>query len=203
MNGDASITLRTEDESPGLAADNRMVAEQEAAQASLRRVRDELLTTVADSAEAASVLRTMIVTMRPQGILSVDEMGAAVGRDRNYIDSVWSQHGATTTGRQTRITMIGAPDEQREAAMRSLAVADKLVRKAAETEKTARAERDRVVAMVYASKILGPSAIAAAAAIDRNHVLRLARKAGVAPMHRAASRNQYSPRKRGRKSAPK
>lgn len=206
MNGTASYTMRSEDESPGLAAANRVVQDQATAYNSLGQARNALEKAVTASDSAMDKLRDLIVKMRPTGVLTVDEMSAAIGRpDRNYIDSVWSAFGTTTTGKQTRVAVSSASEADKAAATAALAAANKAQLKAADDVKTARAERDRIVAMVYASRILGPSAIADAVYVDRNHVLRIARKAGVAPAHRPASRNQYSdgapakPKKRARK----
>lgn len=188
-----NATMRTEAESPGLAAANKVVADQAAAYSSLGHVRNELHNAVTAADAAMDKLRDLIVKLRPTGVLTVDEMAAAIGRpDRNYVDSVWSAFGDTTTGKQTRVPAASVGEADKAAATAALAAANKAQLKAADAVKTARAERDRVVAMVYASRILGPSAIADAVYVDRNHVLRIVRKAGVAPVHRTASRNQYS-----------
>jgi hypothetical protein len=138
-------------------------------------------------------LRATIVAVRPTGVITVDEMAEAIGRDRNYIDSVWSTHGDTTKGKQTRVA-ADVSDDERVRAVQRLADAAGAQRGTAGTVNVMRAERDRVVAMVYASKIMGPSAIAAAVDIDRNHVLRIARKSKVAPVWRPAgtARNQHT-----------
>ena len=181
------------------------LTDQVTAVAALRQVREALDDAVASSEAAIDALRETIVRVRPTGVLSVDAMAAAIGRDHNYIDSTWSAFGDTTTGKQTRVSSGRSLDEKLVAETKAaLAGANKAQAEAAKAVKTARAERDRTVAMVYASKILGPSAIAAAVNVDRNHVLRIARKAGVQPMHREASRNQYSggkPARRRRKPA--
>lgn len=194
-----NATLRTEAESPGLAAANKSVlADQATAYSSLGQVRNELHNAVTAADAAMDKLRELIVQIRPTGVLTVEQMAEAIGRDRNYIDSTWSAFGGTTTGKQTRVSAAAVSEAESRAAAEALADANKAQLKAADRVKSARAERDRVVAMVYASRILGPSAIADAAYIDRNHVLRIARKAGVAPVHRPASRNQYSPAPRAK-----
>jgi hypothetical protein len=120
-------------------------------------------------------------------------MAEAVGRDRNYIDSVWSSLGDTTRGKQTRVAVTAEADASaaREA-YDNLHVAADSQRRAAGFVKVARAERDRILVLVYSSKLLGPSAISAAVGVDRNHVLRTARKAGIAPVHRVGTKNQYT-----------
>jgi len=201
--------LRDEQDSPGLKAANaaadsltvlaeiaERVENQNIARSSLGRVRDELDAAVNRSTRLMAVLRGTIVHIRPTGLLTVDQMGEAIGRDRNYVDSIWSDFGDTQRDedgrvRQTRV-YADATDADRADATVRLSGAAKAQRNAAADEKTAREERDRVVALVYASRILGPSAIAAAVGVDRNHVLRIARKRGVQPMHRDGSRNQYS-----------
>jgi hypothetical protein len=138
-------------------------------------------------------LRRLIVSVRPSGVLTVDQMAEAISHDRNYVDSVWSSFGDTQQGKQTRITPADdVADAAKAATWGALNKAAKAQTTTAEQVTTARAERDRVVAMVYASRILGPSAIASVVGIDRNHVLRIARKAGVAPVHRTSTKNQYS-----------
>ncbi len=169
------------------------IIDQATATATLHRVRDNLDKATVAADHATKALRDGVVAIRPTGILTVDQMAEAVERDRNYIDSVWSSYGDTTKGKQTRVSKNASEVEVAVAEDRLASLAD-AQSGAAATMSTARAERDRVVAMVYASKILGPSAIAAAVEIDRNHVLRLCRKAGMAPMWRnaGAARNQHS-----------
>lgn len=174
-------------------AKDENVTDQATAKAALNRVRDNLAKATGNASDTMTTLRDTIVKVRPTGIITVDEMAEAIGRDRNYVDSVWSTHGATKKGKQTRVAADVTEDEQL-AAVRQLADVAGNQRGAAGTVNVMRAERDRVVAIVYASKILGPSAIAAEVGIDRNHVLRIARKAGVAPVHRTAgtARNQHT-----------
>lgn len=172
------------------------VTDQATAKAALNKVRDDLAKATGNASTTMTTLRDTIVSVRPSGALTVDEMAEAIGRERNYVDSVWSSHGETKQGKQTRVAV--ADDDGKFAheldEYRQLADAAREQRGAAGTVNVMRAERDRVVAMVYASKILGPSAIAAEVGIDRNHVLRIARKAGVSPVHRTAgtARNQHT-----------
>lgn len=167
--------------------------DEHAALVRLWLVRDELAEAERASAKAMTGLRDLIVKVRPTGALSVDEMAEAIGRpDRNYIDSVWSNFGETHKGKQTRAAEPNATSKKRDAMKHGLVAAASNQSRTAGALKAARAERDRTVAIVYASKVLGPTAIAKAVGIDRNHVLRLARRAGVAPAHRAGARNQYS-----------
>lgn len=160
------------------------------ATASLNHIRDELRKAVDDLTEAAAHQRDLIVSIRPSGILTVDKMAEALGQRRNYVDSVWSVHGTTVKGKQTRVP---APvDGDAKSAFNALAVAASNRMSASNRVNTIRAERDRIVTMIYTSEILGPTGIAAAVGVDRNHVLRIARKAGAPPAHRTNSRNQYS-----------
>jgi len=167
------------------------IIDQATATAGLGKARDGLAKSLAKADETMEALRQAIVDVRPSGLLTVDEMAEAIGRDRNYVDSVWSSAKQTNKGKQTRVLVTGDAGEARAAVDRLKTVAG-AQRNAAEAAKTARAERDRVVALVYSSKLLGPTAIASAVKVDRNHVLRIARRAGVAPAHRQGSRNQYS-----------
>lgn len=171
--------------------DTNIIDESTAAQA-LRTARDHLAKVQTRGDDAMTQLRDALVRLRPSGLLSVEEMAAAIGRDRNYVDSVWSNFGETNKGKQTRIVVVDADQASAASALKNLTTVAGAQRSAAENVKTARAERDRVVAMVYASKLLGPTAIATEVQVDRNHVLRIARRAGVAPAHRMVSRNQYS-----------
>uniref|UniRef100_A0AAU7GXD0 Helix-turn-helix DNA binding domain protein n=1 Tax=Streptomyces phage Geonosis TaxID=3158856 RepID=A0AAU7GXD0_9CAUD len=163
------------------------------ATAQLVKVRDGLKTAADELSASTDRLWDHVVRIRPQGLLTVDEMAEAIGRDRNYVDSIWSAHGETTKGKQTRVPVAeGVDAEAARRAYETLADAAGSRTRAASAVTTARAERDRVVAMVYGSKLLGPSAIASAVDVDRNHVLRIARKAGVKPVHRVGSKNQYT-----------
>jgi hypothetical protein len=120
-------------------------------------------------------------------------MAAAIGRDRNYVDSIWSAHGETTKGKQTRVPVAENTDAKAaRTAYELLAGSANDLKRAAAAVTKARSERDRVVAEVYRSKLIGPSDIAKAVEVDRNHVLRIARKAGVKPVHRTSSKNQYT-----------
>lgn len=158
----------------------------------LRAKRDELADAVATASEATVRLRQGIIEIRPSGLLTVDEMTEAVDRDRNYVDSVWSTFGATQKGKQTRVAVENADPEAARTAYDKLHKLADDQRRTAGVEKRVRAERDSLVAGTYKAKTLGPSAIAAAVGVDRNHVLRIARKAGVKPQHRKIARNQYT-----------
>lgn len=167
--------------------------DQATATAALMKARDALNTAVDNLCNRTDGLRDQVVRIRPQGLLTVDEMAEAIDRDRNYVDSIWSAHGETTKGKQTRVPVgEGVDAEAARHAYETLADSAGNLKRAASLVSTARAERDRVVSLVYGSKLLGPSAIAAAVEVDRNHVLRIARKAGVKPVHRVGSKNQYT-----------
>lgn len=169
------------------------ITDQDTARRALNKVRDELLDAAQSVTASTDNLVRKVVETRPKGLLTVDEMAEAIGRDRNYIDSIWSAYGETTKGKQTRVPVASdaSPDQARWA-YETLADLANSHRRALSNVSTARAERDRVVAMVYGSKLLGPSAIASAVNVDRNHVLRIARKAGIQPVHRTGSKNQYT-----------
>ena len=176
------------------ATTSAQLTDQATATAALITVRHDLNVSVDNLCDRTDGLRDLVVSTRPKGLLTVDEMATAVGRDRNYIDSIWSANGDTTKGKQTRVQIDITPGvgEAARLAYETLADAANALKRAASMVSTARAERDRVVALVYASKLLGPSAIAATVQVDRNHVLRIARKAGVPPVHRVSSKNQYT-----------
>lgn len=169
------------------------IRDHDTATRALNIARDNLDAAAGAYLVSGTVLRKLILDVRPQGILTVGEMAEAVGRDRNYIDTVWSSHGDTTKGKQTRVAVgIGTDAVAARKAYDSLHAAADMERKLAGGVRVARAERNRLVVMVYSSKLLGPSAISAAVGIDRNHVLRTARKAGIAPVHRPDTKNQYT-----------
>ena len=79
------------------------------ATASLREVRDNLATALIEADSTMGALRSTIVATRPLGVMTVDEMAAAIGRDRNYVDSVWSTYGNTNKGKQTRRWSAACP----------------------------------------------------------------------------------------------
>lgn len=172
---------------------NGTIADVATATTSLNHVRDMLAKAVSESTDATLLLRNAVLTIRPTGRLTVNQMADAVGRDRDYIDGIWSQYGGdakTSTQRDTGAAdmdaAVSTDEYQRlaEAASRQTATAAAASRW--------RAERNRVVAMVYASKLIGPHHIATAVGIDRNHVLRIVRAAGVAPQYRPGTKNQHS-----------
>lgn len=167
--------------------------DENTAAVALATARDTLAKAEERAEKAMSTLRNLIVDVRPTGVLSVEEMAQAVGHDRNYVDSVWSNYGTTRKGRQTRAANTPeATEAQRGKTWDFLATASSAQADAVSKVKSARAERDRTVAIVYASKLLGPTEIARHVGVDRNHVLRLARRHGVGPAHRAGARNQYT-----------
>lgn len=170
------------------------ITDQATAVAALNKVRTDLRNALDRQTVRNDKLRDVIVSIRPTGVLTVDEMAEAVGRERNYIDSVWSSYGETVSGKQTRAARRDVTEAEREMAVRKLADAASGQRRANDAVDVLRAERIRLVTLVYGSKIMGPSAIAAESGIDRNHVLRTARKAGLTPAWRkpGTSRNQHT-----------
>lgn len=160
------------------------------AQRALTRAGEALADAVTVASARLSDVHDMIVAAR--SVLSVNGIAEAIGRERNYVDSVWSAARRTTPGKQTRINVKDVPGGQAEQAKDSLARLAKLYADAAQEREAVRETRNAIVVAVYRSGVLGPSAIAAAARIDRNHVLRLKTQAGVAPAHRANTRNQYT-----------
>jgi hypothetical protein len=167
------------------------IIDQATAVTALRAVRDNLAVALDNADKSMDELRETIVKVRPAGLLTVDEMAKAVERDRNYVDSVWSKFGTTSKGKQTRATLVIDLEAAKEAMAHLTAAASRQRSTAGEVD-VALAERNRVVAMVYASGLLGPTPIANEVNVDRNHVLRIARKAGVPPVHRQGSRNHRS-----------
>jgi len=158
----------------------------------LNTARDVLAAARLRRTKAGAAFRAAILAARPAGILTVEEMAEVVGKPRNYIDCVWSTAKNTPKGKRTKAADAQPTDEERKAAADALA---KVTRERAESmsvERAARAERNRLVAAVYASKVLGPSDIGTEVGLDRNHVLRVARRAGIKPVHRPVTQNQYT-----------
>ena len=164
----------------------------------LNKVRDELAVAVVDADEKMQSFRTLLIDARTKGLLRVTEMAAAIGRDRNYVDGIWSAYGRTVKGGQTRILVDATEDASRAVAARELYEALKTSaseqRKAERRRDTLRTKRNQLIASIYAARMpgLGPSPIGKEVGVDRNHVLRIARDAGVKPVHRTDSRNQYT-----------
>lgn len=168
------------------------ITDSETARRHLNMLRDGLADASVNLADRTEEFVDLIIEIRPSGLLTVDEIGEAVGRDRNYVDNLWSLHGQTTQGRQTRVPVNHPDPEKAVQAASRLSVAARNLKNATSVVGTVREERNRTIGLVYSAKLLGPSAIAAEVGIDRNHVLRIVRKLGIKPVHRAGARNQYS-----------
>jgi hypothetical protein len=171
--------------------------DRQSAVATLTTVRDYLDSALDDYRDATNALMDKVLSLRPSGFLSVKQIADAVGRDRGYVDTLWSKSGSTVKGRQTRMDVAARESEVNQPLQVAAAIAElqMLASRAASTKKSVsirRTARDCAVVKVYASKLLGPSEIARHAGIDRNHVLRLCRRAGVPPMHRTGVKNQYT-----------
>jgi hypothetical protein len=173
-----------------------VLANENTARAALRKVRDQLIEAAQNHLDRSDYVAELVVKIRPAGLLTVDEMAQALDRRRGYVDNLWAtsdeMRELTAEGKQTRVPVKNPDPERARHAYESLADAGASLKRATQQLLDARAERNRVVAMIYGSKVLGPSAIAAESGIDRNHVLRLSRRAGVPPQHRDDARNQYS-----------
>jgi hypothetical protein len=145
--------------------------------------------------QATDRLRSLILAVRHVPGVAVREMATAIDRDRNYIDSVTSTY-------QGSPAVLPEPEEGQDKAQYKELLLGLLT--AAQTEqdtaygeaKIARVVRDRAIVEAYKADVrgrpLGPSAIGAAAHIDRNHVSRIVKNAGVKPRHRSNIANQYS-----------
>lgn len=170
----------------------------------LNKVRDDLVRAEKTAATVVDEMRAALIDCRPRGLLTVGEMAEAIGRPRNYVDRVWSAHHQPEIRNgvavQTRVPVaenVNAIEARRVYnRLKALGAADQ--RASAELNR-ARSERNQAVAIVYGAGILGPSAIAREVGIDRNHVLRIARRLGVDPVHRTRIRNQYSKKNPSRK----
>ncbi len=180
---------------------NAEIIDEATAKTVLSNARDRLLAAAVNLTDATDHVRELVVKIRPLGLLTVDEMATALVRDRNYVDSIWSMAGKTQQVeregelrvKQTRVPVTpGTDPEAARHAFESLADAAATRERALNQVVTERSSRDRLIVTVYASRLLGPSAIGAACEIDRNHVLRIARRANVKPVHRKGTKNQYS-----------
>lgn len=170
---------------------NEKLLEPDEVRTYLQAVRVELEKAVDASEDSTEDLHDLITWVRSTGRVSVNNMASAMGRKRNYVDSAWSI--ANRAGREPIPAWFNIPEEENAAALLAhLARYSDAQRKAYEEMKVVRQKRDSAVAMVYASKVMGPSEIAKWVGIDRNHVGRISRVHGVAPQHRSNIRNQYS-----------
>lgn len=173
------------------------------ARSALNAVRDDLAAAEETADAASKALRRGILEARPAGVLTVDQMAAAMGRSRNYVDSIWSSHGGDLKKamkqkgdihKQTRVMTVEATEEERRDAALHLSNLYRDFRSSLSAVTAARSLRDRVTALVYASRLqgLGPSAIGREVGVDRNHVLRVSRTAGIGPQYRTGSQNQHT-----------
>jgi hypothetical protein len=169
------------------------IVDQMTANAALNKIGEDLAKAVETSSGITHELYQALVRIRPLGVLTVSLMADAIGCDRNFIDSVWSVHGNADRNKPTRVPVPvdGRDFTETPEYLELASIADRQ-RSAVNSVSLIRAERDRIITMVYASKLMGPTAIAGAVGIDRNHVLRTARKAGVAPAHRPNTSNQWT-----------
>lgn len=175
----------------------KKLRDEETATAVLRKTRDELAAAAERLAGTTEALRDKLIELRPLGVLTVGEMAEAIGRDRNYVDTVWSLYRGP--GRADRLPRAREVEDVRDpaAALKARddlkAVADRHAR-ATRDAVQARQARNQAVASAYVAfgHDFGPSRIAREAGIDRNHVLRIARRAGMPAVHRRNIKNQYS-----------
>jgi hypothetical protein len=155
---------------------------------------------MARKTHALTNLRVEVVDARTAGVLTVPQIAAAIGRERSAVDGIWATYGPGIEvdphgkRKQTRVaTMpLGTDDTLFAASVSKLSDAARAYKEAVDHVGAMRKERDRAIVAVYTSGAVGPSAIADLVGIDRNHVLRLVRKAGVGPIHRKNPRNQYT-----------
>ena len=85
------------------------ITDQDTAVRALNKSRDDLASAIGNADQWMKDFRDTIVQLRPMGVLTVDEMAEAIGKDRNYVDTVWSDHGDATKGKQTRVH-VDAPE---------------------------------------------------------------------------------------------
>lgn len=169
--------------------------DQDTARASLVNAANALATARADMDNAAAALKEGVLSARTEGKLTVPRIAEAAGRQRNFVDALWSGDGRTVRGKQTRVRTDDVNPLEEAAAFRHLNRLADAFSNASAGVSLARASRNRLVTMVYASGILGPSVIAETVGMNRNTVLRIARAAGVAPVYRVNNRNQHTVQK--------
>ena len=156
--------------------------------------------TVTASSERSRMV-ALILETRPSGLLSVDRIAEAINRNRNYVDSLWSDHKIRHHGgeaTQTRVEPSGSTAAAK-ARFAELHQASERVRASEGDVLFFRDARNRAIVQAYESGSLGPVKIAEYSGIDRNHVGRVLRKAGVNPRYRTNTRNQHM--KTGKRSA--
>lgn len=161
------------------------------AEAGLTALGRELERVTKRSETSTQKLHDLITWVRSTGKVSVNEMAETMDRARNYVDSVWSI--SSRAGKVIDPEDFGLSPYADEYELKSkLNQYSNMQRAHFQELRAIRKERDQAVVMVYASRVLGPSDIARHVGIDRNHVGRLARSAGVSPQHRWNIKNQYS-----------
>lgn len=158
-----------------------------------------------DKSDSLKMLRNKVVHARTAGVLTVAQIAQAIGRDRSAVDGIWAAHGpvrVVVDGRraQTRVPIeydagTSGGDAAIADATASLAADARDYEGARRNVDAARADRDTAIVDAYESQALGPSMIAVLAGIDRNHVLRICRKAGVSPAYRTNPKNQHTAKK--------
>lgn len=166
--------------------------DQATAVAALNKARENLSAALGEYDQHTRELREKILALRPSGVLTVDRMAKAIDRKRNWIDTLWAEHGNVVKKKQTRAPKFTGDPSVAESSFEELKKLADAQRAAIPKVETARADRDRTIVMVYVSKILGPSAIAYEVGVDRNHVQRIVKAAGVVPVHRPDTVNQYT-----------
>jgi hypothetical protein len=157
----------------------------------LGRLADDLADAVKESEKTTDDLYDLITYLRTDDLVPVADMAEAMGRDRNYIDSTWSDsqaHGDSADPAWFGLT----GDDSPETLLAKLAEISEAQLAAKERVTTLRNARNALVAQVYASRLMGPVAIAKEIGVKCNQVLRIVKKQGVAPVHRTKIRNQYS-----------
>lgn len=171
---------------------NTQAVDESTVAASLNKARDSLNAAVAMYMKSRDELHATIIQVRRDGVMCVNEMAQVLGESRNYVDRIWSTRPDRACV-ETEAYRYSVNDvEGNRKALVALTEAKAEHRRNANILSAARAERNRQVVMAYTSKVLGPSSIAAESGVDRNHVLRIARRNGVGPVHRTEPRNQYT-----------
>lgn len=124
-------------------------------------------------------------TLRPVDI------ARAVGSPANYVNGLWSRLGYTGDVNDPRWFSRAERDDP-ERMKKALARYSQETEKMAVIEESALNTRNELIVAAYTHTKVGVSAIAEAVAINRNHVLKLAKTAGVRRRRPGPYHNQHT-----------
>lgn len=159
----------------------------------LRAVGSNMETAKAAFNTATDDLLDLVTWVRSLDRLPVNEMARVLRRERNYVDSTWSDARASGRDKEVDGSWFGLSEDSSDAQLLAALAAYGVVQSSALDQRDkAQAARNKAVCEVYRSKDLGPTAIGAEVGMTCNHVLRVVRRSGIRPLHRTNIRNQHT-----------